>query len=471
MSPLPLTPPFPTILIYGLPFTITELDIVNVMNHVNMETKVVIEFDPTTSAPRVNLIFRYHHDADRFFATVNGSIFLGSKVQLNFQDQKMNYSTTSGSKTIVARHIPLGVNSLEFYDIARAFGKIISCKVMIDRSGQDSYALLQFENQDHAEKFMQDMHGVNIRGNNISLSWQFNKNAPYLYPTSRTVSHLRTSPSLSSIPSITGGVHVAVAAGWNTMTPPTTPCYLSPSTSPADSSIQHQIQEEQSSTSSQQQKQQSYNPYNSWQTKTIHSQSYPHSYSNDVEGDNNTSNNNNENAFPSFSPSSPTTQLPPYHLVTGWHVHHVPPSVSASVQAITPSPLPSLATAVSETTTTTATTAATATETAVAMAAQRQGLDPRNLYIKNLPETTDTQALYLLFNPFGRIVSARVMLGEGGRSRGFGFVCFETEGMATDALERLDGFVCDGKVIKVSVAEPREFREKKLMALHGSRYQ
>ncbi|KAJ3389963.1 hypothetical protein HDU80_011377, partial [Chytriomyces hyalinus] len=85
---------FPTLFISGLPPNITELDIVNVMSSNNLEAKVVIDKDPVTLAPRVKAVFRYVPDAERFFATVNGSAFLGSKVHLTFKDPNMNFSNT-----------------------------------------------------------------------------------------------------------------------------------------------------------------------------------------------------------------------------------------------------------------------------------------------------------------------------------------------------------------------------------------
>ncbi|KAJ1563980.1 Protein phosphatase PP2A regulatory subunit B [Nowakowskiella sp. JEL0078] len=110
-------------------------------------------------------------------------MFLGCKVHLTFKDPNMNFSNTSGSKAIVVKHMPLGVTSLEFYDTVRGFGRIISCKVMIDRSGTECYALLQFENQETADRCMQEMNGAIYNGNTIALTWQFPKNSPYQYPT------------------------------------------------------------------------------------------------------------------------------------------------------------------------------------------------------------------------------------------------------------------------------------------------
>ncbi|KAI9333557.1 hypothetical protein BDR26DRAFT_898381 [Obelidium mucronatum] len=102
-------------------------------------------------------------------------------------------------------------------------------------------------------------------------------------------------------------------------------------------------------------------------------------------------------------------------------------------------------------------------------------LDPRNLYVKNLPidPIFDTQDLYELFSEYGTIISAKVMKDETTWvSKGFGFVSFREEGAAREAVEALNGFVLDPvgvpKGLVVCVAEPKGFRERKLMVLHGN---
>src|SRR5699024_6020159 len=49
-----------------------------------------------------------------------------------------------------------------------------------------------------------------------------------------------------------------------------------------------------------------------------------------------------------------------------------------------------------------------------------------NLFIKNLDDTIDSEKLEEEFKPFGTITSARVMVDEAGKSKGFGFVCFSS---------------------------------------------
>ena len=48
-----------------------------------------------------------------------------------------------------------------------------------------------------------------------------------------------------------------------------------------------------------------------------------------------------------------------------------------------------------------------------------------NVYVKNFAEALDDDKLKDLFDPYGKIVSCKVMRDENGNSRGFGFVSFE----------------------------------------------
>lgn len=54
-----------------------------------------------------------------------------------------------------------------------------------------------------------------------------------------------------------------------------------------------------------------------------------------------------------------------------------------------------------------------------------------NLYVKNLDDTVDDEVLRQNFESYGKITSAKVMCDDNGRSKGFGFVCFEKPDEAT----------------------------------------
>ncbi|CAN4117165.1 unnamed protein product [Withania somnifera] len=72
-----------------------------------------------------------------------------------------------------------------------------------------------------------------------------------------------------------------------------------------------------------------------------------------------------------------------------------------------------------------------------------------NVFIKNLNDTMDSAKLEEVFQKFGNILSCKVSVSEDGRSKGYGFVQFETENSANAAIEELNGSVVGGKEIYV----------------------
>lgn len=73
-----------------------------------------------------------------------------------------------------------------------------------------------------------------------------------------------------------------------------------------------------------------------------------------------------------------------------------------------------------------------------------------NVFIKNIDESIDTKALYDAFSPFGQILSCKVATDETGRSRGYGFVHFDTEANANRAISDANGLQLGNKKIFVA---------------------
>ncbi|KAH6578379.1 hypothetical protein BASA61_000371 [Batrachochytrium salamandrivorans] len=80
-------------------------------------------------------------------------------------------------------------------------------------------------------------------------------------------------------------------------------------------------------------------------------------------------------------------------------------------------------------------------------------IDPRKLYILNIPHTTTEEDLKELFEKFGPISAPRVARMPNGHSRGIAFVEFNEEADAKEAMA-LNGTMLDGRLMIVSVSDP-----------------
>lgn len=80
------------------------------------------------------------------------------------------------------------------------------------------------------------------------------------------------------------------------------------------------------------------------------------------------------------------------------------------------------------------------------------------LYVGNLPYSLTEDELRDLFVKYGEIISASIITDKfSGRSKGFGFVEFESEEQAKAATE-LDGQDLKGRPLKVNIAREKEER-------------
>jgi RNA recognition motif-containing protein len=85
------------------------------------------------------------------------------------------------------------------------------------------------------------------------------------------------------------------------------------------------------------------------------------------------------------------------------------------------------------------------------------------LYVGNLAYKTRDEGLRAFFETVGQVVAAEVIM-EGrrsNRSKGFGFVEFESEADAQNAMNMLNGQLLDDRPIRIDYANPKPIREER----------
>jgi polyadenylate-binding protein len=85
-----------------------------------------------------------------------------------------------------------------------------------------------------------------------------------------------------------------------------------------------------------------------------------------------------------------------------------------------------------------------------------------NIFIKNLDKSIDHKALYDTFSDFGNILSCKVALDEKGVSKGYGFVHYETQKNADDAIAKVNGCVIGSSPVPVYVGKFISKKERQL---------
>ena len=85
----------------------------------------------------------------------------------------------------------------------------------------------------------------------------------------------------------------------------------------------------------------------------------------------------------------------------------------------------------------------------------------KKLYVGNLAFSVTDDELQQAFTSFGNILSARVVMDRmTGRSKGFGFVELEDDGLADEAVNKMNGQTIGGRPVRVSEAKPQEDRPR-----------
>lgn len=94
-----------------------------------------------------------------------------------------------------------------------------------------------------------------------------------------------------------------------------------------------------------------------------------------------------------------------------------------------------------------------------------------NVYIKNLDDSVTDKELREVFQRFGEIGSAKVMMDEKDppQSKGFAFVCFKDAESANKAIAEMNGFLLGTKPLYVNVAQRKEVRRAHLEIQYAAR--
>ncbi len=80
----------------------------------------------------------------------------------------------------------------------------------------------------------------------------------------------------------------------------------------------------------------------------------------------------------------------------------------------------------------------------------------KELYVGNLPFSSDDAALQAQFAPYSPVSATVIKDRDSGRSRGFGFVKFDDDAQADKAVAELNEKELDGRPLVVREARPRQ---------------
>src|SRR5262245_60112325 len=82
------------------------------------------------------------------------------------------------------------------------------------------------------------------------------------------------------------------------------------------------------------------------------------------------------------------------------------------------------------------------------------------IYVGNLSYRTAEDQLAQHFGKFGQISSTVIVIDRAtNRSKGFGFITFDSDNAAQQVVQEMNGKEIDGRNVKVSIAKPPKERE------------
>ncbi|KAF9958969.1 Protein phosphatase PP2A regulatory subunit B, partial [Mortierella alpina] len=85
-----------------------------------------------------------------------------------------------------------------------------------------------------------------------------------------------------------------------------------------------------------------------------------------------------------------------------------------------------------------------------------------NIFIKNLDAAIDNKALHDTFSVFGNIMSCKVATDTDGQSKGYGFVHYETNEAAENAIKHVNGMLLNDKKVYVGHHVSKKERQSKV---------
>uniref|UniRef100_A0A4X1VF84 Polyadenylate-binding protein 5 n=1 Tax=Sus scrofa TaxID=9823 RepID=A0A4X1VF84_PIG len=85
-----------------------------------------------------------------------------------------------------------------------------------------------------------------------------------------------------------------------------------------------------------------------------------------------------------------------------------------------------------------------------------------NVYIKNFGDDMDDERLKEVFSKYGKTLSVKVMRDSSGKSKGFGFVSFDSHEAAKKAVEEMNGKDINGQLLFVGRAQKKAERQAEL---------